>query len=293
MYKEGTDKNIVNIKNNDEIRNYYNRLGLVDFGNLLPINLFEGGYVFLAVLSAPMIHYAYHMMETESPSQEAQLKQNNNFRELQNLFIRILEHDFKGLSGLDDITSDTVDISDNIAGTRSSISKTNKPLTSDISMRYIEKRGSVITKYIDRYLSYISDPYTHLKNYSGLTEAMLNTKFIGYQRETFDMLYIVTDGTCLNVEKAFLLTNAQPRTASYSEVYESEKGDIGHKEVNINWTCSVITGSKVNDAAAAWIRSCFNEGRLVLDSLDYNWSISKGDITDISKLELNTDWSIS
>ncbi|WP_301214657.1 hypothetical protein [uncultured Clostridium sp.] len=289
FYSEGKSSLKTKVLPNED---YYNNLGVIDYGDLQAFDYFESGHVFLAVLTMPRIHEAYHNQQS-GPGKESTMKRNISFENLQILFSNIITHDFKGLSGIDDITSETLDIADNIAGTRSSISQTNKPLTSEISMRFTEKGALPITTYLDRYLSYVSDPYTHLKNYSGMTEANTNSKYLGFHRECFTLLYIVTDATCMHIEKAFLLVNAQPRTASLSELFDAEKGENQQKEITINWTCSVLTGAKVNDAAAAYVKEALtrdtgNGKRIsILNSWDYNWTISSDPITSLDDLEMN------
>ena len=88
------------------------------------------------------------------------------------------------------------------------------------------------------------------------------------------MLYVVTDSTCLHVEKAFLLLNAQPTSAGYSELYNTEKGQIETKEITVNWNCFVVDGAKVNEIAAVYMANLITNGELKINSYEMNWSIS-------------------
>ena len=247
----------------------YGKLGVIDWGYLAGLDYYEAGWPFIAVLSYPKIHRYYN---TEKANELSNF--NEAFYNLQNIFINVLEYNFKGLSGLDGVTANMTDVSDNIAGNRSQISSVTKPLVSNISMKIPEKYGSPIMKYCDRYLSYISDPYTHLKNYSGLTEVNVPHKYYGYQNEVFELLYFTTEPTCHYVDKAFLLSNAQITSADYSELYEVEKGNVEIKEVTLNWSCSVITGGRVNKAAAAYLKTLWDKDNINLDSYNYDWTLS-------------------
>lgn len=268
IYKEG-DPNIKNINTYDLQDDYYNQYGITDWGYLSNVDVYEGGFCFLGVLSAPKIHKYYHNTKASKIDE-----MNEPFKDLQDTFIKILEHDFRGLSGLDDITTDTNDLSDNISGTRSFISDTVTAQSSDFSMKYFEKRGTPLSHYVDRYLNYISDPVTKVKMYHSLTECNVPHKYYGIQNECFTLLYFVTDSTMLHIDKAFLIVDAQLRSLSQSELYEFDKGTIEPKEITLNWTGTVIKGFYVNNAAAEYLKVLSKVMRL--NSYDYNWSISKG-----------------
>lgn len=281
IYNEGYEEGYPITKIKDSNLDITSGLGVIDWGDLEGIDFYEAGWPFLAVLSAPQIYRYYNTTEPNVIN-----KENTAFKNLQKLFIKVLEYNFKGLSGLDGVTANMTETSDNIAGNRSQISSVTKPLTSNISMKIPEKYGSPIMKYCDRYLSYISDPYTHLKNYSGLTEANVPHKFYGFQREVFELLYFTTDPSCHFVDKAFLLSNAQITSADYSELYEVEKGNIEIKEVTLNWTCSVITGGRVNKAAAAYLKELWKNDNLKMSSWDKDWTVA-GTGKKISEIEMS------
>ena len=141
-----------------EAGNYSDMRGVVDFGNLAQFAPYESGYCFLAVINGP------HCMKLEgkvdTTLSEADLNEVKNFAKytsnLQDAFIKVLENEFKGLDGIDDITTETMDITDNVS-TLSLISKTTQTTNSQITMRFTEKTGSLLTKYISTYLKMIKD----------------------------------------------------------------------------------------------------------------------------------------
>ena len=254
--------------------------GVIDYGNLLQFAPYESGYSFIAVINGP----AFGVM-SGTPA---------TFKELQKSFIKIIENEFRGLDGIEDITSDTMEFTDNITS-MSLISKVTQNTNSQITMRFFEKTGATITKYIADYLRYIRDPKTQAKTYGGAIKAGDSRLSYGPHKEIFNMLYIVTDATCLHVEKAFLLLNAQPTSASLSELYNSEKGNIENKEITVTWNCFVVDGKKVNEAAATYLANMVNNGaaeggKINVNSWDFDWSISNGDIgKHISNVELDTN----
>lgn len=253
---------------------YADMRGVVDFGNLMQFAPYESGYSFVAVINPPFFVQKY--CGTDS-----------SLYNLQEAFIKIIEQEFKGLSGIDNITAETMDYSDGIS-TMSLLGKVTQPANSTISMNFTEKSGQLITKYISEYLRYIRDPRTEVKTYGGKINAG-NAKNWSPAHEVFNMLYIITDSTCYNIEKAFLLLNAQPTEASYSDLYNFDKGDISTKEISVSWNAFVQDGVYANKLALVYMRTLLAKRAILLNSYDYDWSISgvKGkDPNKISKLGL-------
>lgn len=245
--------------------------GVVDYGKLFQFAPYESGYCFLSVLSSPTIW--------ASDGKDVY----NRGGEYQRTFVRILETEFKGLSGIDDITTETTDAVATPLLNVPYVIKTNALNTGQFSMSFTEKTGSAITKYISMYLKSIRAPYTNVKSYNKsltIEEAYKGT--IG--KETFDLLYIITNNTCLVVERAFLITNAQPTSAPYSEIYNVTKGDIGIKEVTVPWVGCIREGAIANALAKFYLENLIktvanDSGIISLDGYNYEYSLSANDKT--------------
>ena len=250
---------------------YMDLRGVVDFGNLIQFAPYESGYCFLAVINGPAMMNVPDTLDHR--------------KELQDAFIKILEQEFKGLDGIEDITSDTMDITDNIS-TLTLISKVVQNTNGQISMRFTEKSGSLITKYISTFLRFIKDPKTQAKTYGGLIGYGPGQQdpetYPGFHKEVFNMLYIVTDATCLNVEKAFLMLNMQPTQAGLGELYNTERGEIGTKEVTVTFNSFTIDGKMPNKIAKEYLKALINttdtfeSGKINVNSWNYDWSFSNG-----------------
>ena len=162
--------------------------------------------------------------------------------------------------------------------------KTIQNTNANISMRYTEKAGGLMTKFISTYLRYIKDSRTQAKTYGGLIGFAPNQKdpqtYPGFHMEVFNMLYIVTDSTCYNVEKAFLLLNAQPTSADFDSLYSGEQGDIGITEISIPWIAYLVDGKMANKMASEYLRALINStenyesGKININSWNYNYSFS-------------------
>ena len=258
---------------------YANMRGVVDWGNLFQFAPYESGYCFLVVINGPYIG--------ESKQECAD---QNGFGELQAAFIKILEQEFKGLSGIGNITSDTLEISDGITSI-SLLGKVNQETNSQISMEFTEKSGSLITKYVSTYLRFVRDPKTQAKTYGGAITAS-NARNASPAKEVFNFLYIITDSTCLNIEKAFLILNAQPTEAGFGDLYNGNKGDIAVKEVTVNFNAFVVDGKIPNKIALAYMRCMvnpneFREGAINTNSYEMDWSISGLNGTRVHATDLN------
>jgi len=128
-------------------------------------------------------------------------------------------------------------------------------LGSTFTMRYFEKSGSIMTKVHELFLRGVKDPTTQVKHYHGLIEDG-TIKEPGFDQEVFSFLYIVTDNTLMNVEKAFYIVAAQPTNADLN-IYNIERGDIGFKELSVEFSGFPITNTIINQKAQSlldWVR---------------------------------------
>ena len=218
-----------------------NMRGAVDFSNAGAFTLAEKGHSLLAVLDTPKMMTA--------------IKNSSNSQNLKNIietFPKIIEQEFKGLDGLDGMTSNTLEVSDNIS-TLNMLGTVEYPTNQEITMRFTEKRGRTILKYCSTYLRAIRDPRTRAKTYLGCADKSLkgkpfkdtDTKICpSLANEVFTFLYIVPDNTWTSVENAYLLCNAQLTKAPFDALDNFDKGDISLVELDLSFNTFVITENK-------------------------------------------------
>lgn len=206
--------------------------GTIDFSNPAQFNLYESGYQFLTVVSRPRFIEMLADTDTEVA---------NSLK----LFCWILENEFRGLSGIDNITIDPLEFTDNIS-TINTIGKVNMQSATEISMNFTERSGGAMTSFIEYYLKGLKDPRTQFKTYHGLIKD--GKLAAGFENEVFHLLYIVTDNTGLGLEKAFLFACAQPTTAQL-DIYNGEKGAIEKKDIDVPFQCFLIDGDEVDKRA--------------------------------------------
>jgi len=212
--------------------NYVLTRGAQDFGNLAQYNMYEKGYPFLIIVKAP-----------ECLTKLGQI--NTEYGEMVNSFLHILEYEFRGLDGLEAISSETQEIADGLS-TLEVITKVTMQSASTFSMRYNEKAGSLITRVQELYLRGLRDPRTGFKHYNGLIPDYIPDP--GFDKECFSFLYFTTDNTGLALEKAYYIVSAQ-LTQSDQTIYDSEKGTVEFAEVSVEFRGFPVTGSEVNKQA--------------------------------------------
>lgn len=271
-----------------DIQSYTLMRGVTDFSNLSQYDLYETGYSFLINLSIPKF------------LKEAK-KMNDTYKNLINNYCHIIEYDFRGLSGIEDITTETGSLTNGI-DELNVITRVREQGAGNFSMNYYERSGSILTKTHELFLRGIKDPRTQFKRYLGLITGARNTTNsssasttstsktssttassmeANYANEVFNYMLIVTDNTGFNVEKAYILAACQPTTANTS-IYQVERGQIGFSEINIAMNGFPITGRVVNNKATSMLTyinkaTCFDE-------MQFGYNILTSDNSNIESI---------
>ncbi len=231
--------------------------GVTDFSNLVQFNLYETGYAALIVVKIPKF---LDMLADKHKEDYGVLIQN---------YKHILEREFKSLDGLSDITSDALEISDGINQIEVT-GKVTMETASTFSMKIQEKAGSTITKVHELYLTGLRDPRGGMvKHYHGLIgDGLLEP---GFENECFTFLYINTDNTMRNVERAVLIVGAQPTTARTS-MYNYEKGDINFVDIDPEFRgFPIMNNNEVDRIAQEYLDSLHTSGKIIVNSSNFNY----------------------
>jgi hypothetical protein len=207
--------------------------GVTDFTNIGQFDQFETGYSFLSVIQTPEF-------------MNVLANRNDDVKNLQRSFVHMLEYEFRGLDGLPDMQADTMEITDG-NNTARLINRVTWDTSATVTMNYFEKKGQLITKYAEYYLTGIKDRMSQAKTYHG---AIRNGYILpGPENEVFTLLYYVTDNTMLRLERAVLLCNCQLNAASLSNL-NSTKGTYENRELTIEFNCFPVIGELVDKAAS-------------------------------------------
>lgn len=207
--------------------------GVTDFTNAEQLNMFEKGHGMIIVINRPKF---VEMLAEEDPDVKVLLDN----------FCNILEYEFKGLDGIDDINAEDMVYSDGISEL-AAIGKVTEQSNSDVTMRFTEKSGATLTKFVKFYLDGVRDSRTQTKHYHGLIAK--GKLAMGFENEVFNLLYLVTDASGLGLEAAYLLANAWPNSAKTGTLYNIEKGDITNAEIDVTFKCFIIRNKEVDKRA--------------------------------------------
>lgn len=233
--------------------------GVTDFTNTAQFNAYETGYGYLVVIDSPQF---IKMVAAK----------DENVRNLLDIFVKTLENEFKGLSGLGSISAESSEITDGIK-TISMINKTNFETNGTISMTFTEKTGAPLSKFLEFCLRGIKDYNTQLKTYYGELEEDYSLEG-GLEKESFTFLYMVTDNTGRELERAMLLTNCQPQSVPYSELYDSEKGNIANVEINIELSYHLVESTEINLKAREvldWLNNDLNPNKIIKNGYEKSY----------------------
>lgn len=235
--------------------------GVPDYSNLTQFNAFESGYSMLVVLEIPTF-----LEELANKSDE--------YKKLIDNYRHILEYEFKGISGFEDITSDTSEITNGVANLQL-ITKVNKQSASQFSMRYTERSGLILSKVHKLFLTGIKDPTTQTKTYHGLLEEDGNIfdHTPGYEHETFQFLYFVTDNTRMNIEQAYLIVAAQPTAAPVADIVNSEAGDFSWKEIDLQFNGIPLENPAITAKAKEFL--AFIRKNIIFEQMKFGYDALK------------------
>lgn len=249
--------------------------GVTDFSQLEQFDLYEKGYPWLVVISIPDF-----MRDLALNSDEMKNIVGN--------YVHILEHDFKGIDNIENITGEpNGEISNGIRSIQL-INRVTQGASTTFTMRFYERSGSVLTKFNELYLTGIKDKDTEAKTYHGLIDWYTfgtgpetdSGKDPGPHREVFSFMYFLTDNTVTKIEKAFLICAAQPTTAEFSTLYDGEKGEIGWGELSMSFNGFFINNDQVSLAAQRMLLAMRNPqnttgSRLIVDSTNFTYEALK------------------
>lgn len=234
--------------------------GVTDFSNLTQFNLYESGYQVLLVIQMPAF---MDKLAQLNPDEYGFIVDNYKW---------ILEHEFKNLDGLEDLSVDTLELNDGI-NTLNMISKVNEPTGVTVNMTYTEKSGLIITKYHEAYLKGVKDPKAkQAKHYHGLIAS--GDMEADWQNEVGIFMYIITDNTYRQIERAYLLLAAYPINAPTGEMSNGTVGDIDKKDITVSYNVFPVTGEAVflkAKSALDWLLNDSNPDKMIINSDEYQW----------------------
>ena len=157
--------------------------GVTDYTNLAQFDLYETGYSFLVLLQIPVFLDKLASLSSEKGGYASLIE---NYR-------HIVEYEFRGAQGIDDITGETSPLTNGLTDLNI-ITRVTEQGGTQFTMNYFERSGSILTKTHELFLRGIKDPRTQVKRYCGLlTEPLTNRS-----NKTTDNTTTTTDNTSGN-----------------------------------------------------------------------------------------------
>lgn len=252
-----------NLRSPRSIVNYNLMKGVTDWTNLKQFDYYEKGYPFLIVVDYPKwIREAYKYESTQ-------------VKDIIDTYLHVLEYEFTGLDGIENLTTSTAEISNGIR----SISYINKveQASSTFTMEFRDRAGMPLTKFHRYYLTGQRDPDTTAKTYHGLIDKLgYDVVQPGLDKEVFTFLYFTTDPTFSRVEAAHLLVCCQPTSAELS-LSEHKKGEIEVPTIQLSFTGLCLQNDAIDAKAAAALSIMRNTNnntasRLLVNSSRFEYS---------------------
>ena len=248
-----------NLKSPRQILQYNLFKGVTDWTNFKQFDYYEKGYPFLLVLRYPK--FIELNLQYESP---ATIKVVKNY-------LHILEHEFVGLEGIENITSANGEFTNGIK-TVNYINKVEQA-AGTFTMEFRERAGMPITKFNKYFLTGVKDSETQVKHYHGLIDrlrgqsvgngvqgpTLANAALTaetqlefepGVDKEVFTFLYFVTDNTMSKVEAAHLICGAQPTQAELS-IADQKKGEIDNATLSCQFQGICLSNDFIDAKAQA------------------------------------------
>lgn len=249
-------------------------LGAADFTNLPQFNAYETGYGMLILLEIPTFI-------------KMAAAKNDDVQRLADIFVKTVENEFKGLSGIGGFNSESGEIGNGIDSINM-INKTSVESTGTFSISYTEKTGTPLSKFLELVLKGIKDPKSSYKTYLGELENDYSLE-AGFEKEVFTFLYLVTDNTGRELERAMLFTGCQPQSVPRSELYDSNKGDISNVEISLEFSYYAIESNEVNNLSKRyldWLNNDNNPNKIIKNMYERNYKateILRKHVQDIGK----------
>lgn len=231
---------------------------------------YESGYGLFLVLEIP------NMLTLLSSTKKGEVTGIEYSRLYSNLiasYVRTLEREFKRLDGLDNITSESIEFNGMNEVSVNSINSVQESYNGAITLTYTETHGEVFTKVHELFLKGIDDPVIgHRKHYNGLIDDKILAP--SFKNEVFSFLFIVTDNTGLQLERAYYFFNAQPTTSHTGELYGNfQRGNYEEKELSIEFKCNILSNEAV-----------FKQAKKILNAITgYEYDAETDKVVPVSK----------
>lgn len=189
------------------------------------------------------------------------------------IFKHAMEYMLGGFSGLSDISLEAsgVNLQGGYAGKQIYIPTVTKDSTETVTTKLYEMNGSLIFSVIDTWMNMIGDQNSGLATYGGLISGGINDSGVetrisqinGDSRgayayneanHTAEFIYMLTDKSGAQVERAWLLAGAWPKTIAQGVAGDFTPGTHDIVVYDVTWQCNVYRSPIITAIANALLK---------------------------------------
>lgn len=189
-------------------------------------------------------------------------------------FKHAMEYMLAGFNGLGDITLETTgtQLQGGPSGRAINIPSVTRDTTDTVTTRLYEMSGSLIFSVVDTWMNMISDMNSGYSTYGGLISNGKNSEgrytrlynqtsgdtrvSLPYNEanHTAEFIYILTDRSGLQVERAWLLADCFPKSISQATAADYTPGQHDLVAYDVQWNCSVYRSPIITSIADDLLR---------------------------------------
>jgi hypothetical protein len=197
----------------------------------------------------------------------------------------LIEFGFTTISGIQDTTLETTDVTGGYTGNHFAIPSITKDETNEVTIQVYEFAGSPVREFIDTWMTGISDPLTGISHYHGMISEDCEFKASNHVMEC---IYVCTDPTgrpdC--IEYACMFSNMMPKTVK-KDHFNYESGQHDAVQYDINFTASKYESPQINEIAKALLTKYV----ILSDYLNFTSGYSVAQINSLPDYEITTNYA--
>lgn len=185
-----------------------------------------------------------------------------------NVYKHILEYGNTGVSGINDISTETDNMTGGYAGKSVEIMTGAKDDTTSFTVKCYEFSGSPIRKINHLWISGVSDLMSGLATYHG---AISSNMQVQQSNHTAEFIYVSTDRSGKEVEYACMFANCFPKSVKESH-FDYDAGTHNLVPIEVEFSCVKYESIPINYYA----KQLLNKFQILSNHLNFNPHITSG-----------------
>lgn len=181
-----------------------------------------------------------------------------------NVYKHILEYGNTGVSGINDINTETDNMTGGYAGKSVEIMTGAKDDTTSFTVKVYEFSGSPIRVVNHLWISGVSDLMSGLATYHG------NTLDVQQSNHTAEFIYVATDRSGKNVEYACMFANCFPKSVKESH-FDYDAGTHNLVQMDVEFSCVKYESIAINYYA----KKLLDKFQILANHLNFNPHITE------------------